>query len=249
MTLSPFSLENKTILVTGASSGIGRASAIMASQMGARIIATGRDSSRLDECLSSLTGEGHVCIPIDLIDELAIKNFAIECSEIDGLVFAAGIAEVVPFKLISMRHIDRLIKLNFYSPSLLTSLLHKHKKLRPLASLVYISAISEHISPAGSAIYSASKAALNAFVRSIALELSKLRIRANTISPGYVNTPMLDKLSLTSSVQDMVKLSPLGLIQPEDIACSVIYLLSDASRWVTRSNLVVDGGLTIPIRR
>jgi NAD(P)-dependent dehydrogenase (short-subunit alcohol dehydrogenase family) len=86
-------------------------------------------------------------------------------------------------------------------------------------------------------------------VRSIALELSKLRIRANTISPGYVNTPMLDKLSLTSSVQDMVKLSPLGLIQPEDIACSVIYLLSDASRWVTRSNLVVDGGLTIPIRR
>jgi short-subunit dehydrogenase len=165
MTLSPFSLENKTILVTGASSGIGRASAIMASQMGARIIATGRDSSRLDECLSSLTGEGHVCIPIDLIDELAIKNFAIECSEIDGLVFAAGIAEVVPFKLISMRHIDRLIKLNFYSPSLLTSLLHKHKKLRPLASLVYISSIASKLGVAGTAMYAASKAALNAFMK------------------------------------------------------------------------------------
>lgn len=246
---SPYSLKNKTILVTGASSGIGRASAIMASQMGAKIIATGRDLGRLNECVSSLTGEGHVCRPLDLTDELAIKNFATECPSIDGLVFAAGVAEVVPFRMISNEHINRLMLLNFNSAVTLTTNLNKNKKILASSSLVFVTAGAEYISPVGSAIYSASKAAITAYVRSISLELAKFKIRANCVSPGYVNTPMLDKLSTTTSISEYLKLVPLGVIESEEVASCIIYLLSNASRWVTRATLLVDGGLTIPVRR
>lgn len=249
MKTSPFSLADRCILVTGASSGIGRAVAIMASEMGARVILSGRDKERLDECLASLSGSGHLILQLDLLNEEAIQDCAKVIPEIDGMVFAAGIAEVIPFRMVSPAHVNRIMQLNFNAPVYLTQGLLKQKKFKPHSSLVYVSAISDHISPAGSAIYSASKSALNAFVKSVALEISKLKMRANCVSPGYVRTPMLKKLSSTTSIEEMVKLSPLGLIEPKEVATSVIYLLSNASRWVTRSNLVVDGGLTIPIRR
>lgn len=249
MTSSPFSLSGRTILVTGGSSGIGRAGAVMASQMGAKIILTGRDEKRLAHCKADLSGAGHEVLPLDLLDEAAIQAFAKIMPEIDGMVFAAGIAEVIPFRMVSPAHVNRVMQLNFNAPVYLTQALLKLKKFKHATSLVYISAISDHIAPAGSAVYSASKAALNSFVRSIAIETSKARIRANCISPGYVQTPMLDKIASTTSVDEMVKLAPLGLIQPEEVAASIVYLLSNASKWVTRSNLVIDGGLTIPIRR
>jgi NAD(P)-dependent dehydrogenase (short-subunit alcohol dehydrogenase family) len=249
MIQSPFSLTGRTILVTGASSGIGRAVALMASEMGAQIILSGRDEQRLEDCKLSLPGQGHLILPLDLMDESAIQDFASQIPEINGMVFSAGIAEVVPFRMISTSHVSRVMQVNFNAPVYLTQALLKKKKFKPAASMVFISAISDHIAPAGSAVYSASKAALNAFVRSVALEVSKSRLRANCISPGYVKTPLLDRLSSTTSVDEMVKLAPLGLIQPDEVAASAIYLLSDASKWVTRSNLVVDGGLTIPIRR
>lgn len=249
MNVSPFSLLGRRILVTGASSGIGRAAAIMASQMGAKVILTGRNEQRLAECLSDLDGDGHLVLPLDLLDESKIQEFAKSIPEIDGLVFAAGVAEVVPFRMVSNGHVTRIMQINFNAPVYLTQSLLKLKKFKPSASLVFVSAISDHISPAGSAVYSASKAALNAFVRSIALEVSKFRIRANCVSPGYVQTPMLMKLSSTTSVEGMVKLAPLGLIEPKEVASSIVFLLSNASKWITRSNLVIDGGLTIPIRR
>jgi NAD(P)-dependent dehydrogenase (short-subunit alcohol dehydrogenase family) len=248
MTLSPFSLNGKTIAVTGASSGIGRATAIMASQLGAKLVLSGRDLERLSQCYSALAGEGHICMPFDLLNESEIQKFSVDCPELDGLVFAAGAAEVVPFRMIHQNHIDKQMQLNFNAPVLFTHAVNKRKKLKPSASLIYISAVADHISPAGSAIYSASKAALNAFVRSIALELAKTKIRANCISPGFVQTAMLDKLSLTTSINELSKLIPLGLIEPEEVASCVVYMLSDASRWVTRSNLVVDGGITSRIR-
>jgi NAD(P)-dependent dehydrogenase (short-subunit alcohol dehydrogenase family) len=247
--MSPFNLHNKTILVTVASSGIGRASAIMASRMGAKLILTGRDISLLNESMGLLAGEGHQCFALDLKNESAIEDLIANCPEIDGSVFAAGVAEVVPFKMISLNHINRIMQINFEAPVLISQALYKNKKLLNGSSLVFITAGAEYISPIGSAIYSASKAALNAYVRSIALEISKMKIRANCVSPGYVNTPMLDKLVIQTSISEFLKLVPLGIIQPEEVASSVIYLLSDASRWITRSTLVVDGGLSIPVRR
>jgi NAD(P)-dependent dehydrogenase (short-subunit alcohol dehydrogenase family) len=249
MKSSPFSLTDRCILVTGASSGIGRAAAIMASQMGAKVILSGRDEARLAECMASLTGEGHLSLPLDLLNEDAIQEYAKVIAEIDGMVFAAGVAEVIPFRMVSSTHVNRVMQLNFNAPVYLTQALLKRKKIKNSASLVYISAIADHVAPPGSAIYSASKAALNAFVRSIALEISKFKMRANCVSPGYVKTPMMERLASSTSVDEMVGLAPLGIIQPEEVAASIVYLLSDASRWATRSTLVIDAGLTLPIRR
>ena len=144
---------------------------------------------------------------------------------------------------------NRLMLLNFSSAVTLSTNLHKNKKFTKSSSLVFVTAGAEYISPVGSAVYSASKAAITAYVRSISLELAKLKIRANCVSPGYVNTPMLEKLSATTSIAEYLKLVPLGVIEPEEVASCIVYLLSSASRWVTRSTLVVDGGLTIPVRK
>jgi NAD(P)-dependent dehydrogenase (short-subunit alcohol dehydrogenase family) len=218
MSASPYSLEGRTILVTGASSGIGRACAVMASQMGARLVLTGRDAARLQETLTSLEGTDHIARTLDLNDPAAWTDWVQTMGPIDGLVYAAGIAQMSPFRI------------------------------NPSASLVYISAVADRLAPVGSAIYSASKAALISAVRSLALEVARQRIRANCVTPGYVKTPMFDQLAGTASVEELVHLAPLGLIEPEEIASSVVFLLSNASRWVTRSNLVVDSGITIAAR-
>ena len=245
---SPFSLEGKTILVTGASSGIGRACARMAAEMGARLILSARNESRLQETLNQLKGRGHEVCVLDLLDNRALLPWAEHLGEVDGVVHAAGVAKVAPFRMASESHLDDLMQVNYKAPVLLTQAMLKTKKIRPNASLVFISAVADHIAPVGTAVYAASKAALNAAVRSLALETAKHKIRANCVSPGYVSTPMLERLVSTTSVDEFQKLSPLGEIQPDDVAASVAYLLSDAARWVTRSRLVIDGGLSVPVR-
>lgn len=248
MNSSPYSLEGRTILVTGASSGIGRACAVLASQMGAKLMITGRDEDRLLKTLSLLDGNKHIARCFDLTNSAAMPSWVQELESIDGLVYAAGIAQVAPFRMMTERHIQLQMDINFKAPMLLTQSLLKAKKINHKASLVFVAAVADHTAPVGSAIYSASKAALISSVRSLALEVSKQRIRANCVSPGYVKTPMFEQLTTTVSVDDLVKIAPLGLIQPIEVAHSVIYLLSEASRWVTRSNLVIDSGITIPIR-
>jgi NAD(P)-dependent dehydrogenase (short-subunit alcohol dehydrogenase family) len=248
MSASPYSLDGRTILVTGASSGIGRACATLASRMGARLVLTGRHAARLHETLTALDGDGHLAHVMDLNDAAALPAWVQTLDPIDGLVYAAGIAQVAPFRMMSERHIQSQMDINFKAPMLLTQALLKARKVNSKASLVYIAAVADHTAPVGSAIYSASKAALITAVRSLALEVAKQRIRANCVSPGYVKTPMFEHLTTTASVDDLVKLAPLGLIEPEEVAHSVAYLLSEASRWVTRSNLIVDSGITIPMR-
>ncbi len=248
MSASPYSLEGRTILVTGASSGIGRACAVMTAQMGARLILTGRDEVRLQETLTALEGTGHVARTLDLNDPAACSEWVRTVDPIDGLVYAAGIAQVAPFRMMSERHIQSQMDINFKAPILLTQALLKSKKINAGASLVYVAAVADRTAPVGSATYAASKAALITAVRSLALEVARQRIRANCVSPGYVRTPMFDQMKATASVDELVKLAPLGMIEPEEVAQSAVYLLSEASRWVTRSNLVVDSGLTIPMR-
>lgn len=245
---SPYSLEGRRILVTGASSGIGRACAILSAQMGAKLVLTGRDSARLSETLSMIEGQEHQASVLDLMDPAAWSTWIQALEPIDGMVYAAGIAQVAPFRLVTERHIQTQMDINFKVPIQLTQALLKAKKINPNSSLVYIAAVADKTAPVGSAVYSASKAALITSVRSLALEVAKQKIRANCVSPGYVRTPMFDQMKAMASVEDLVKLAPLGLIEPEEIASSVVYLLSEASRWVTRSNLVIDSGLTIPMR-
>jgi len=246
--ISPFSLAGKTILVTGASSGIGRSCAQMISAMGGRLILSARSESRLKETQAQLVGQGHLVSPLDLLDNLAIHSWVERQEEVDGVVHAAGVARVAPFRLANEQHIDELMQVNFKAPVLITQAMLKMKKIKKNASLVFISAVAEHIAPAGTAMYSASKAALYAAVRSLALETAKHKIRANCVSPGYVGTPMLEGLLSTTSVDNLQKLSHLGLIHPDEVAASVVYLLSDAARWVTRTKLVIDGGLSVPVR-
>ena len=240
-----FSLENRNILVTGASSGIGRATAILCAQMGAKLILTGRNKERLDETLSMLDSPGHDAYPADLTNPEELKQLVKYCPDLTGVVFSAGMAELAPFKMLSENHIDRVMSINFFAPVNLTQLLLKNKKILPSASLVYITAVAEHVCPMGSSIYSASKSALTAVVKTLALELARNNIRANCISPGYVKTEMLEKLP---SAEQYFSLAPLKDIEATDIANGIVYLLSPAARWVTRSTLVIDGGITIPIR-
>jgi NAD(P)-dependent dehydrogenase (short-subunit alcohol dehydrogenase family) len=244
----PFSLEGLTILITGASSGIGRATAIMAAEMGASVVITGRNEERLNETLALMEGPGHSFFLEDLTSSGACERLTDQLTDIDGMVYAAGVAEIMPFRMINENHIERVMRVNFQLPIMLTQKLMRKKKLRAGGSLVYVTAIADHAAPLGSAIYSATKGALASSVKSLALELANIKVRANCIAPGYVRTPMFEKLSETSSVSEYLKLLPLGLAEAEDVASSAVYLLSPASRWVTRSTLVIDSGLSIPMR-
>lgn len=243
-----FSLEGKTILVTGASSGIGRASARLCADMGASLILTGRSQERLEETAQSLQTDNHRILAGDLTSPEFRQQLVDAVQPLDGCVFNAGAAELVPVRMVTEKHIDHIFSINYHAPMLLTQRLLLKKKINNNGSLVYVTARAEHIAPLATAIYSGAKAALNASVRTIALEYAKQGIRANCVSPGYVETPMLEKLQRIASLQDKIDLAPLGPISAEDVAQSICYLLSPASRWVTRSSLTVDSGLSLHVR-
>lgn len=245
---SPFRLDGKTILITGASSGIGQATAIMASYMGAKTILLGRNQKKLEETYAQLNGQSHEIVISELTESNLLPDIFKNFCSLDGVVFSAGAAEVIPFRMTNDDHIARMMNINFASPVNCARLLIKNKSLNKGASIVFVTAIASHVAPLGSAIYSASKAALEAASRSIALEVSKNQVRVNCLSPGYVQTPMFDQLAKTTKLDDLTSIAPLGIIDPNHIASSAIYLLSPASRWVTRSTLIVDGGLTMSVR-
>jgi len=243
---SPFSLENKTILVTGASSGIGRAAAILCSEMGATLVLCGRDIERLHATQAALAGSGHTIIAGDLTDPDARHTLVDAVPVLDGCVFSAGVAALVPMRMVSERYMQTQFAVNYEAPVMLTQRLLSKKKINNHASLVYVSARAEHIAPPATGIYCGVKAALTATVRTIALEYAKQGIRANCVSPGYVNTPMLDKLQGGAALN--LEFAPLGVIDPGEVANGIVYLLSPASRWVTRSSLIIDSGLSLGAR-
>jgi len=246
MSDSPFSLQNKVVLVTGASSGIGRAAALLCSELGATVILCGRDVERLNAAHASLAGSGHVVIPGDLTDANTRHALVDNLPPLDGCVFSAGVAALVPMRMVSEQHLHTMFSVNYEAPVMLTQRLLAKKKINNNASLVFVSARAEHISPSATGIYAGVKAALTATVRTIALENAKRGIRANCVSPGYVETPMLEKLQGASSLN--VDFAPLGLISATDVANSIAFLLAPASRWVTRSSLVIDAGLSLRAR-
>lgn len=247
---NPFSLAGKTILVTGASSGIGRGIAIECSKMGALIVLSGRNEQRLQETLASLEGEGHVVLGGDLNNEDTRNNIVKKMPEVDGIVYCAGMSQIKMAKFLDMSSLEDIFQTNVFSPLMLNTLLLKKKIIKKNSSIIFISSISGvYRSQIGEGGYGATKAALTGFTKSLALELSVQGIRVNTIHPGVVETPLLEVSNGTMGEEGLDNLRmkyPLGRFgKPEDIAWCAVYLLSDASNWMTGSNILIDGGFTL----
>ncbi len=248
MLVNPFSLEGRTVLVTGASSGIGRTTAIECSQMGANVIITGRDQTRLDEVFSELEGEGHQAVIADLTQEEQLQGLLEQLPVVDGVVLCAGQGTVVPFKMADRKKQNPIFEINYFAPVELLRQLLKKKKLANGASVVFVSSIGGVDSiTIGNSIYGASKAALNSAMRFCALELAPKKIRVNSVCPGMVNTKLIKggAVSEEQHQADMQKYPLKRYGEPEDVANGIIYLLSNASSWVTGHSLVIDGGYTL----
>lgn len=244
----PFSLAGKRILVTGASSGIGRQIAISCAEAGAQLVITGRDAERLAATAEVLHGENHTQVVADLTDSIDRDRVIDQAGTLNGVIQAAGISRLVPFRMINEAHLDSIFASNTYAPLLLTKGLIAKKKVAQNGSIVFIASIASHVGPAASSAYAASKAALLGAMRSIGQEVARQGIRTNCIAPGYVRTPLLDGLGQSGgNMGDLLELAPLGLGEPEDVAYAALFYVSDASRWMTRNYFVVDGGLTIPM--
>lgn len=248
---NPFSLENKTILITGASSGIGRQCAIDCNRMGAKVVCMGRNEERLRETLSQMEGEGNAMYSYDFsqvdgIKEL-VSQIVSERGKLDGLVCAAGIEKSAPFKLLTPSDYEDILRVNTISAFEIVRQFTGVKSIKTPASVVFISSITSVIARTSTAAYSASKGALVSGARVFAAELAKRKIRVNCISPGTILTPLMQNYLSGLSEEDYKKRVsgfPLGLGETTDVSSACIYLLSDASRWVTAQNFIIDGGYT-----
>lgn len=250
-TFNPFNLEGKTILVTGASSGIGRSTAIKAAKMGATLITTARNAERLQETFDALEGQGereHKQIIADLTNKDDLTNLIADVPFLNGLVLCAGKGLTLPIQFATREKFDDIFNINFFAPVELLRMLFKKKKLQKGSSVVLLSSLGgTQIFSGGNGIYGASKAALNTIMKFAAKEFAPRKVRVNSICPGMVDTPLIHRGTISEEqlLEDQ-KRYPLGRYgQPADIAYAAIYLLSDASSWVTGQSLVLDGGVSI----
>ena len=240
---NPFSLSGKTILITGASSGIGRGIAIACAGMGAQLILTGRNITRLQETLTSLEGEGHSYVAADLTDANERTALVEQLPALHGVVHCAGVGSRVPCKMLTQEDIDHVLKPNTEAPMLLQAELLAEKKVQKGASIVIIASAAANMPVAGNAVYSASKAAMVAYAKCLAQELAPRQIRVNSISPTMVWTDLALVGASTEQLTEAEKQYPLKRYgQPEDIAHLAVYILSDASQWMTGSDIQITGG-------
>ena len=244
---NPYSLEGKTILVTGASSGIGRCTAIECSKMGARVVITGRNEERLRETLGQLQGEGHISIVADMTRYEDIERLVNEVPTLDGLSNNAGITKVVMVKHLKANDLNNILNTNTISPILLTQMLVGKSKLNKGASIVFTSSLSgNYCVHYGESMYAASKGAISGFAKGAALDLSRSRIRVNSVCPGIVKTNIFSGVLTEEELEAKQQYFPLKRFgEPSDVAYAIIYFLSDASCWVTGAELKIDGGYTL----
>lgn len=245
---NPFSLEGKTILVTGASSGIGRTTAIECSKLGATVIITARNVDNLKDTLSMLEGDGHQLICSDLENINDIEKLAFNVPYLDGLVSNAGMDKLAPISLINTITLDKIFRVNSIAPVILIKAMLKEKKIRKKSSIVFTSSISgNYTSAIAHASYSMSKSALSSYMKIAALELAVKQIRCNAVCPGMTETKLIHAtLSEEQLNKDRHNNYPLGRYgSTKDVAHGIIYLLSDAASWVTGTNLIIDGGYTL----
>jgi len=247
---NPFSLKNKNILITGASSGIGRQCAITFSQLGANVILIARNKERLKDTFDKLEKGNHLIISQDITEydklEQIIKYSVEKVGRISGFVHSAGIEMTLPLRSMRPSYYEKMFSVNVIAGFELTRIISKKKYLGENgASFVFISSIMGIVGNPALIGYSASKGALISAIKSMALEFISKNIRVNCISPGHVETEMASKLFKKiseESKKSIIDMHPLGLGKPEDIANACAFLISDASRWITGTNLIVDGG-------
>ncbi len=245
--LNPYSLQGKTVLITGASSGIGQATAVECSKLGATLVITGRNESRLNETYKLLHGDRHKQILGDLNNADDRATIISQLSKLDGLVYSSGTLNTIPTKMIQPEDINYIFSTNYDSVVNFNAELLRSKKIQKQASIVFISSLSANSAyKFGNAIYSSSKAAILAYSKVLALELSSRKIRVNTVVPAMVKTPLLNKFSIEQDQFEADETTyPLGYGEPNDVAYSIIYLLSDAAKWITGSDFILDGGVRL----
>lgn len=237
--------------MTGASSGIGRAVAIEASKYGAQVALVARNEFQLDETRALMVGDGHIKLSFDLsqLDGIAetVRTVSKELGGLDGVVHAAGRHKTAPLRNIVTSDYHELFDLNVGSAVMLAKAFRHKQVRRHNGSLVLLSSAVGVVGQSAVSLYSASKGAILALTKSLALELARDGIRVNCVSPGVVRTAMtrsLEEAIGSKSFEEVTAAHPLGLGMPEDVAAAVLYLLSPASKWVTGSSLAVDGGYT-----
>lgn len=243
-TFNPFTLEGKTILVTGASSGIGRGIAIACSKMGASVIVNGRNEQRLSETMSEMEGDDNLSLAADLSDNVALAEMVAKLPKLDGIVHCAGIGQRVLCKQLQESDLDNMMNVNFKAPVMLQTEILKQKKINKSASIVFIASIACDSPTIGNAMYSASKGAIISYANCLALELAPRLIRVNCILPAMIWTDLILKGGITEEeLKEDEKKYPLKRYgKPEDIANLSIYLLSNAAAWMTGSSIKITGG-------
>lgn len=247
---NPFTLTGKTILVTGASSGLGKQTAVTVSRFGAQVVITGRNQEKLHETFVMLDpgphDPAHLQIAADLTLQPSIDELTGRIPMLNGVVFSVGISDLLPAKFITSKEIAGSFTVSFNAAVLLMAALLKKKKLQSQnCSIVFISSISTRYPFVGGAMYISAKAALEAYARVLGQELLPKGIRVNCISPGFVKGLMLDQTRERISKETLTKIEerqPLGIGEPEDVANTIVFFLSEASRWITGTNLFLGGG-------
>lgn len=243
-------LSGRKILVTGASSGIGKQAAINISKQGGELIITGRDEKRLKETLNDLEGKNHSLVIADLVNEDEINELVSSLPELNGVVHCAGIVGPTPVKFIREQDIKKMLRINFEVPVLLTSRILLMKKLIDFSSILFMSTVATKMPYFGGALYNSSKSAIESYSKTLALELVKKGIRSNCLSPGLVNTPLIKKPVsdgqmeiVDESLGRYLKKYPMGIGNPEDVANTIVFFLADESKWISGTNLVMGGVL------
>ena len=248
MNANPFRIDGKTILITGASSGIGRATAVECAALGATLIITGRSESRLRETYSNLDGCDHRMISADLTSSENLELLISNIDSLDGVILCAGKGMMVPVQFSTRAKMIDVFDSNFLYPMELLRLLIKKKKLKNGASVVAVSSMGgTHFFTVGNGIYGASKAALDAYMKFCARELAPKGIRVNTVLPAMIDTPLIHQGTVSDEEHEKdAQTYPLKRYgKPEEVAYAIIYLLSDAASWITGTSLVIDGGKSL----
>lgn len=248
---NPFTLEGKTILVTGAGGGIGRATAIACSKIGATLVVTDINAETLAETLSLLETEGgrnHIMFTADLTDDEALDNMVVEIPQLDGIVCNAGISKVLPIQFLNTEDMNRIMAINAFAPMYMTQRLYKKKRINKGGSIVYTVSISGvSMVSMGGVMYAVSKNALDAFMRNAALEFATRNIRVNSVNPSRVKTGLIQNsvYSEEEVAKDLQTYPLKRYAEPEEIANCIVFLLSDAASYITGHALIVDGGKTL----
>ena len=241
---NPFTLEGKTVFVTGASSGIGNSIAITCSKMGAKVVISGRNKERLEMTRVEMLGEGHEALTANLTSVSDIQALVSALPALDGIIYSAGIGQRKLCKMLTAEDIDEVMDINFKSSVLLQAELLRAKKIKKASSIVFIASRAASSPSIGNAVYSASKGAVISYAKCLALELAPRQIRVNCICPAMVWTDLIIQGGLTKEDLEEAQLQyPLKRYgQPQDVANLAVYLLSDASSWMTGSCVDLTGG-------